>query len=41
LEFPEAWRKGRVRGGGRGEGRKNNTFHGGVMDIFWNCILTT
>ena len=26
-------------GEGRGEGAKQKTFHGGSMDIFWNCII--
>ena len=31
LEFP---------GGGGGTGAKQKTFHGGCMDIFWNCTLS-
>ena len=30
LEFP----------GGEGGGAKQKTFHGGCMDIFWNCTLS-
>ena len=26
--------------GGGGGGAKQKTFHGGSMDIFWNCTLT-
>ena len=25
--------------GGGGEGAKEKTFHGGSMDIFWNCTI--